>query len=138
MPTPAAPPEKPPSGEPWRDALLLPATYAHPIREVQLVETHISVVALTGDFPYKLKKAVDYGFVDFSTLELRRKYCEAELSLNQRTAPQLYPDVVPLVRHADGYRFDAGGDNGPRIGDGTKGRNFPNVIGPHLDDGYLV
>jgi len=65
--------------------------------EVQLIETHISSVLLAGDAAYKLKKPVDLGFLDFSTLAARKHYCALELALNRRTAPQLYLDVVPVT-----------------------------------------
>ncbi len=95
---------------PWLDALLDPATYPHPVAEVELVHTHLSVIALTGEYAYKLKKPVDYGFVDFTTLEKRRAACEAEVRLNQRAAAELYLGVVPLVRAAGGYRFGGEGE----------------------------
>ena len=63
---------------------------------VRLLETHISYVLLTGEYVYKIKKAVNLGFLDFSTLELRRFYCEEELRLNQRYAPKLYLEVVAI------------------------------------------
>ncbi|HTN94026.1 MAG TPA: AAA family ATPase [Gallionella sp.] len=65
-------------------------------RKPRIEETHISWVLLTGHDAYKIKKAVDLGFVDFSTLELRRLYCIEELRLNRRLAPQLYLDVVAI------------------------------------------
>ena len=77
-------------------ALLLPSCYDHPVERVELVETHISWVLLTGDYVYKIKKPVDFGFLDFSTLERRKRFCEEELRLNQRLAPELYLDVVPI------------------------------------------
>lgn len=78
-------------------ALLSPSIYPHPTGEIRLIETHISWVILTGQFVYKLKKPVDFGFLDFSSLELRRHFCEEELRLNRRLAPQLYLDVVPIT-----------------------------------------
>ena len=74
-----------------------PALYDHPVREFQVIETHISWVLLTGDYAYKIKKPVDLGFLDFSTLEKRRIYCQEELRLNQRLAPQIYLEVVALT-----------------------------------------
>lgn len=65
-------------------------------RKPRIEETHISWVLLTGRDAYKIKKAVDFGFLDFSTLELRRFYCGEELRLNRRLAPQLYLDVVTI------------------------------------------
>lgn len=72
------------------------SAYSHPTRDIRLVETHISWVFLTGDYPHKLKKPVDLGFLDFSTLELRRHFCEEELRLNRRLVPDLYLDVVAI------------------------------------------
>ena len=66
-----------------------------------IVETHISFVLLGGEFAYKIKKAVKLDFLDFTTLERRRFYCGEELRLNQRLAPALYLDVVPITGSAD-------------------------------------
>ena len=78
-------------------ALLDPACYPHPVHKVEHIETHISDVFLTGAYAYKLKKPLDLGFLDFSTLEKRRLSCEEELRLNRRLAPDLYLEVVPLT-----------------------------------------
>ncbi len=78
------------------EALHNPACYNHPVEQVKLVETHISWVFLAGNFAYKLKKPVNFGFLDFSTLRKRHHYCQEELRLNQRFAPQLYLDVVSI------------------------------------------
>ncbi len=78
--------------------LLDPAAYPHPTTQLQLVETHISWVVLTGQFAYKIKKPVHYEFIDASTLSLRRHYCDEELRLNRRLAADLYLDVVPIFR----------------------------------------
>ncbi|MBT8442636.1 MAG: AAA family ATPase [Gammaproteobacteria bacterium] len=67
----------------------------------KLIETHISWVILAGDCAYKIKKPVDLGFLDFSTLELRRHFCAEELRLNRHFAPTLYLDVVPLGGSAE-------------------------------------
>jgi aminoglycoside phosphotransferase family enzyme/predicted kinase len=77
-------------------ALQRPAAYGHPVDSVKLVETHISWVLLTGTYAYKLKKPVQFPFLDFSTLERRKKFCDEELRLNRRLAPQLYLEVVPI------------------------------------------
>lgn len=68
---------------------------------VQVLQTHISTVVLAGEFAYKFKKPVKLPFLDFSTTELRRVYCEEELRLNRRTAPGLYLDVVPVFGPLD-------------------------------------
>jgi uncharacterized protein len=73
-----------------------PAVYEHPVENIQLLETHISWVILTGGIVYKIKKAVNFGFLDFSTLEKRHFYCEEELRLNRRFAPDLYLDVIAV------------------------------------------
>lgn len=78
------------------DALRSPDAYPHAVDEVELMETHISWVLLAGEFVYKLKKPLDLGFLDFSTLEKRRFYCEEEIRLNRRTAPDIYLDVIEI------------------------------------------
>ena len=78
------------------ESLCNPGCYAHPVQRIELIETHISWVILTGSYAYKLKKGVDFGFLDYSTLEKRRTQCEQELELNRRTAAQLYLEVVPI------------------------------------------
>jgi uncharacterized protein len=86
--------------DPHRDlvrALHEPACYPHPVQRIEHIETHISDVFLTGEFAYKLKKPLDLGFLDFSTLEKRRACCEEELRLNRRLAPDLYLAVVPIT-----------------------------------------
>lgn len=78
------------------DALRNPALYRQPVGEVELIETHISWVLLAGDLVYKIKKPLDLGFLDFSTLEKRAFFCREEVRLNRRTAPELYLDVVEI------------------------------------------
>lgn len=73
------------------------SAYPHAVDRVQRIDTHISTVLLAGQYAYKLKKPVALGFLDFSTLEQRRRFCEDEVRLNQRTAPQVYLDAVPIV-----------------------------------------
>jgi len=82
---------------PLIQALHNPACYGHPVQAVRVVETHISWVLLTGPYAYKIKKPVNFGFLDFSTLVQRRFYCEEELRLNRRLAPQLYLDLVRIT-----------------------------------------
>jgi aminoglycoside phosphotransferase family enzyme/predicted kinase len=77
-------------------ALQNPALYDHPVREFQLVETHVSWVLLTGEYAYKIKKPVNFGFLDFSTLEKRHRCCIDEMALNQRLAPDLYEAVLAI------------------------------------------
>jgi aminoglycoside phosphotransferase family enzyme len=65
-------------------ALSSPDFYPHPVSTIQVEETHISRVFLTGDFVYKLKKPVDFGFLDYTTLEKRLRYCKQEVLLNSQ------------------------------------------------------
>ncbi len=78
-------------------ALLEPHVYPHPVKYCELIETHISWVILTGDFVYKIKKPVNLGFLDFSTLKKRLFYCQEELRLNRRLAANIYLDVVAIT-----------------------------------------
>ncbi len=78
------------------ESLTRPECYPHPVERVEVLETHISYVLLAGDFSYKIKKPVSLGFLDFSSLQARRFYCEEEVRLNRRTAPQLYLGVVAI------------------------------------------
>lgn len=88
----------------------------------EIIETHISWVLLAGDFAYKIKKAVDFGFLDFSTLEKRRYYCAEELRLNRRLSPQLYLDVVAITGSADAPILGGAGET---IEYAVKMRRFP-------------
>jgi aminoglycoside phosphotransferase family enzyme/predicted kinase len=81
-----------------------------PASEVTLLQTHISWVLLSGTWAYKIKKPVNLGFLDFSSLEKRRWYCEEELRLNRRTAPDLYLDVVTITGTPDAPRFGGPGE----------------------------
>jgi aminoglycoside phosphotransferase family enzyme/predicted kinase len=91
-------------------------------RRVELIETHISYVLLTGQFAYKIKKAVELGFLDFRSLAARRFDCEEELRLNRRLAPTLYLDVVEITGSVDAPIF---GGTGPIIEYAVKMREFP-------------
>jgi hypothetical protein len=103
-------------------ALREPACYPHAAGPVELIETHISWVFLAGEYAYKIKKPVNLGFLDFSTLEKRRFYCEEELRLNRRTASDLYLDVVPIAESPDGPRV---GGTGKVTEYALKMRRFP-------------
>ena len=99
-----------------------PALYDHPVRGFRVIETHISWVLLTGPYAYKIKKPVNLGFLDFSTLDKRRHYCEEELRLNQRLAPEIYLAVIPITGSA---AAPALGGHGPVIDYAVKMREFP-------------
>jgi len=81
---------------PLIEAMLDPAWYDHPVEQCRLIETHISWVILAGAYAYKVKKPLDLGFLDFSTLERRHFFCEEELRLNRRLAPSIYLAVVAI------------------------------------------
>ena len=83
--------------------MLVPEFYPHPVSApIQLLQTHISYVLLTGDYAYKVKKQVNLGFLDFSTLDQRRQFCQQELILNRRWSPDLYLAVLPIVMRSQG------------------------------------
>jgi aminoglycoside phosphotransferase family enzyme/predicted kinase len=90
--------------------LLRPAAFPHAVTRLELVETHISWVVLTGHYAYKIKRAVHFDFIDTSTLEQRRELCEEELRLNRRLAPDLYLDVVPIGNDGTGPCIGSGGN----------------------------
>src|SRR5215472_14829209 len=79
--------------------------YEHPTTEITVLQTHISWIVLTGPYAYKIKKPINLGFVDFSTLAKRHFFCQEELRLNRRLAPQLYLDVVPISGTPERPRF---------------------------------
>lgn len=81
----------------------------HGTADIRVVETHISWVLLAGDYAYKIKKPVDFGFLNFSSLALRRKYCFEELRLNRRLAPDLYLAVVAITGEPSQPHFDGEG-----------------------------
>mgnify|MGYP005845392259 CR=1 FL=1 len=81
-------------------AMLNPNTYPEPAGKIELIQTHISFVFLTQNYVYKVKKPVNFGFLDFSTIDKRRMYCEKELQLNRRLCPEIYLEVVPINKSA--------------------------------------
>jgi len=83
-------------------AMSRPDFYPEIPERVELIQTHISFIFIAGVLVYKVKKAVDFGFLDFTTLEKRQFYCREELRLNRRLAPEIYLDVVEIVEMPDG------------------------------------
>ncbi len=100
--------------------LLLPSAYPHPVDTVALRETHISWVFLTGDWAYKVKKPRNLEFLDYSSLDARKHFCEEELVLNRRFAPKLYMEVVPICEQR-GLHI---GGSGPVVEYAVKMRQF--------------
>src|SRR5581483_11832177 len=92
------------------NALSQPAAYPFPVDRVEVLQTHISVVFRAGPWVYKVKKPVNLGFLDFSTLEKRHHFCQEEVRLNRRLAPTVYRGVVPVTRVEGGLRFNGPGE----------------------------
>src|SRR5690606_31446098 len=88
-------------------ALQDPARDPHAAGPIELIETHISYVLLTGPFAYKIKKPLRLPFLDFSTLERRKRFCKDEVALNRRLAPDLYLDVLPIGGSVDAPEIGA-------------------------------
>ena len=109
-------------------ALQDPARFPHSVERLQVIETHISYVVLTGPYAYKFKKPVNLGFLDFTSLEKRRFYCHEELRLNRRLAPALYEAVVTVTGTPDNPVLDGPGDP---IDYAVRMRQFPD--GARLD-----
>ena len=104
------------------EALQKPTLFKHSVKRFEVIETHISWVLLTGQYAYKIKKPVDFGFLDFSSLEKRHFYCKEEVRLNRRLAPQLYLAVVMI--HGSEAQPNLEGQ-GPVIECAVKMRQFP-------------
>lgn len=79
------------------NAFMDPKFYDHEVKDVKLLQTHISYVFLTGGYAYKMKKPVNFGFLDFTTLEKRKEFCEKELKINKRLSPAIYLAVIPVT-----------------------------------------
>ena len=128
---PNLPPQNPPPAEsaPLElpaviQALLQPAMYDHPVQPpFSVLQTHAAYVVLTGEYAYKVKKPVNLGFLDFSTLEKRHFFCHEELRLNSRHTPDVYLAVVPIVAHHGAFRLGAGA--GEIVDYALKMRQFP-------------
>ena len=90
------------------ESLMDPSAYDVPVNSVKLIQTHISFVFLTGKFVYKIKKPVNFGFLDFTTLEKRKFFCNEEIRVNKRLCPDMYLDVLPITK--SGGKIHVGGD----------------------------
>lgn len=117
--------------------LLSSELYDHPTPNLRLIETHVSWVILTGKYAYKIKKPVNFEFLDFSTLEKRKYYCEQELCLGQQFAAEIYLDVISITGtdkqpHINGP--------GPILEYAIKMREFPqeNLLSNRLKQGKLT
>ncbi|QYX33715.1 AAA family ATPase [Sphaerospermopsis torques-reginae] len=109
------------------EQMLQPGFYPHGVTEpIQLIQTHASYVLLTGEYVYKLKKPINFGFLDYSTLEKRLHCCQEELRLNQRGAGELYLQVLPITCTGEQYHL-AGNleETGEVVEYALKMRQFP-------------
>ncbi|CAG4883163.1 Aminoglycoside phosphotransferase [Georgfuchsia toluolica] len=105
-------------------ALMKPESYPHEVGHIERIDTHISTVLLTGAYAYKIKKPLNLGFLDFTTLAARRHFCEEELRLNRRLAPSLYLDVIAICGKPDSPRLGSRGAEGA-IEYAVKMKQFP-------------
>lgn len=97
-----------PALPPLIQQMLRPSFYPHWTQAtIELVQTHTAYVLLTGDYAYKVKKPVNYGFLDYSTLTNRKRYAEAEIRLNQRTAREIYLETVPIYNRGTTFGLSA-------------------------------
>ena len=103
-------------------ALQNPALFPHPVKDFRLIETHISWVLLTGDYAYKIKKPMNFGFLDFTELSSRKHFCAEELRLNQRLTDDLYLEVLPITGSAEAPQL---GGEGIAFEYALKMRQFP-------------
>ncbi|MBI2846490.1 MAG: AAA family ATPase [Chloroflexi bacterium] len=95
---------------PLVEALLQPQAYPEEVHKVDLLQTHISYVFLAGDYVYKVKKPVNFGFLDFGTLEKRRFYCQEEVRLNQRLSPDMYLGIARITLEKGAFSIEGRGE----------------------------
>ena len=119
-------------------AMADPGWYDATVKEVEQRQTHISMVFLTGKWAYKLKKPVNFGFLDFRKLDDRRYFCEQEIRLNQRLSHDIYEDVVGIHEQANGQFSFAG--TGPVVEYAVKMRQLPDSasLGELLRQGSIA
>ncbi|HEY9825668.1 MAG TPA: AAA family ATPase [Stenomitos sp.] len=119
-----------------------PGFYPHPVEKpIRLLQTHISYVLLAGDYAYKVKKPVNFGFLDFTTLEKRHDCCQTELRLNRRLSPDLYLAVLPIAEVAGRYHFATSPEEADQIVEyAVQMRQFSqDLLFSHLlKDGHLT
>jgi aminoglycoside phosphotransferase family enzyme len=106
--------------------LLDPYSLPDKTGSVSLIQTHISMVFVGDEFVYKVKKPVDFGFLDFTTLDKRKHYCEQEVKLNQRLAQDTYIGVLPIIY--DGLRHRIGPEEGEIVEYAVKMKKIPEEL----------
>lgn len=121
---------------PLIQSLLRPEAYPHEVGKLELIETHISWVLLTGPYAYKIKKPIKLEFLDFRLLSSRKKFCDVELKLNRQWAPEIYLDVVTIRQSG---QQTAVGETGRVIEYAVKMKQFPQSarLDAQLDAGAL-
>jgi aminoglycoside phosphotransferase family enzyme/predicted kinase len=138
---------------PCIEALRSPAPYPHPCGPIQVIETHISWVLLTGSYAYKIKKPVELGFLDYTSLERRRFYCQEELRLNRRLAPHIYLAVASITGRPEAPEVQGRGEAfeyavkmhqfaqqdllSERLSQGTLPRRLIDTLAERLSDFHL-
>ena len=90
--------------------LIRPSAYPLSAGKISLIQTHISFIILTDTLVYKIKKPVNFGFLDFSTIDKRRFYCQQELELNRRLSKDIYIDLLEIRQRDDHFFYDGGGE----------------------------
>jgi len=105
------------------DDLVDPSALPDKTTKVSVVQTHISIVFIGDQFVYKVKKPVNFGFLDFSTLEKRKYYCQQELELNRRLSKDIYLDVLPVTM--EGVRYTLLGKGGEAVDYAVKIKRIP-------------
>ncbi len=121
------------------EQLQKPECYAHSVAQIELIETHISWVLLTGDYAYKIKKPIRNEFLNFSMLDLRKHFCETEVTLNKRYAPDIYLEVVPIYGPVSTPRMGSEAGSGEAIEYAVKMRQFASAqrLDKQLERGKL-
>jgi aminoglycoside phosphotransferase family enzyme len=92
------------------DSLKRPDAYDEKADEIRMIQTHVSWVFLTGGFAYKIKKPVDFGFLDFTTLEKRKRFCKREIEINRMFSPELYLGILPVNKHYETIKINGKGE----------------------------
>ena len=110
------------------DHLLNPTSLPDETQHVSVVQTHISTVLVADEYVYKIKKPVDFGFLDFSSLSKRRHYCHQEVKLNQRLAPDVYLGVLSILHDNGGYRMEADEGQANVVEYAVKMRRIPEEV----------
>lgn len=92
------------------EQLKKPASFPYKAKKVDFIETHISWIYIAEDYVYKVKRPVEFSFLDFSTLDKRKFYCDEEVRLNRRLCRDMYVGVIPIVRRGGKYYFEGDGE----------------------------